>query len=215
MKLAWNCVGVALAGLVALIGWERWLKAAPFIFAGCVAVLLAAHMQPMVNGAYSHLRIGPVAIEVWALFPVALALLTVWVAKRYGGWVVLAAYLSVAAFLCVKIFGNVNRREYVFGELKRLLYLFTSGAPSAVAKGFVLILVASCIAWLYRSSNREARLFLLVWGGLQCLRVLFADIVGCTSVLMTWMGAGLLVAIYIECDKRRAGDGDSATGVIP
>ena len=83
-QLLWNIVGIAALGMAAITGWSRWIKAAPFIFGGWASLWLVAMRQPLVNGSCSFVHIGPVLLNVWPLFPVALALLAAWISRRYG-----------------------------------------------------------------------------------------------------------------------------------
>lgn len=107
-QIVWNIAGVSAALLAVAAGWKRLLKAAPFLFAGWVALWMFACSQPVVDGSIGFVRIGPVALGVWSLFPVALALLAAWLRERYlvGGreflcgfcaGAILAVALSVAA----------------------------------------------------------------------------------------------------------------------
>ena len=107
-QAAWNIAGVSAALLAVAAGWKRLLKAAPFLFAGWVALWMFACSQPAVEGACAYVRIGPIALGVWFLFPVALALLAAWLRKRYlvgakdflcgvCAGAILAVALSVAA----------------------------------------------------------------------------------------------------------------------
>jgi len=107
-QIVWNISGVCAALLAVAVGWKRLLKSAPFLFAGWVALWLFACSRPAVDGSCSFVRIGPVALGVWSLFPVALALLAAWLRERYlvgaGKFLcgvcagaILAVVLSVAA----------------------------------------------------------------------------------------------------------------------
>ena len=107
-QAAWNIAGVSAALLAVAAGWKRLLKAAPFLFSGWVALWIVACLQPVVDGSSGFVRIGPVALGVWSLFPVALAMLAAWLRERYpvGGrkflcgfcaGAILAVVLSVAA----------------------------------------------------------------------------------------------------------------------
>ena len=107
-QIVWNFAGVSAALLAVAVGWKRLLKAAPFLFSGWVALWIVACLQPVVDGSSGFVRIGPVALGVWSLFPVALAMLAAWLRGRYpvGGrkflcgfcaGAILAVVLSVAA----------------------------------------------------------------------------------------------------------------------
>ena len=107
-QVVWNMAGASAALLAVTAGWKRLLKAAPFLFAGWVALWMIACSQPVVDGSSGFVRIGPISLGVWSLFPVALALLAAWLRERYpvGGrkflcgfcaGAILAVVLSVAA----------------------------------------------------------------------------------------------------------------------
>ena len=83
-QVVWNAVGIAAFYAAAAIGWKRWLKAAPFLFEGWVALWFAAHMRQLDGGASTTVPIGPISLDVWTLFPVALALFAAWLRERYG-----------------------------------------------------------------------------------------------------------------------------------
>ena len=113
-QLAWNCSGVVAFGIALWVGWKRWLKAAPLVFAGWVVLWLVAHTGPRINGAYSYAILGPVPVEVWAVFPFAVALLSAWIAKRYGSrtkWILLWVCAAFAIALSLQILLNANRME--------------------------------------------------------------------------------------------------------
>ncbi|MBQ3289807.1 MAG: FtsW/RodA/SpoVE family cell cycle protein [Kiritimatiellae bacterium] len=116
-QLAWNGAGVCAFVLAFMVGWKRWLKAAPFVFAGWAVLWVGAHSSPMVNGSHSFAVLGPVSVEVWAVFPFAAALLTAWVAKRYGGrikWILLTVCVSAVMAICWEILIDANRMQRIF-----------------------------------------------------------------------------------------------------
>ncbi len=82
-QTVWNIAGVSAALLAVAAGWKRLLKAAPFLFSGWVALWIIACLQPAVEGSCAYVRIGPISLGVWSLFPVALALLAAWLRERY------------------------------------------------------------------------------------------------------------------------------------
>ena len=106
-QVVWNMAGASAALLAVTAGWKRLLKAASFLFAGWVALWMFACSQPAVEGSCAYVRIGPISLGVWSLFPVALALLAAWLRERYlvgarnflygaCAGAILAAVLSVA-----------------------------------------------------------------------------------------------------------------------
>ena len=63
-QAAWNVVGLSTFYTATVIGWKRWLKAAPFLFEGWVALWFAAHMQQSVDGSSAIVQIGPISLDV-------------------------------------------------------------------------------------------------------------------------------------------------------
>ena len=107
-QVVWNIAGASAALLAVAAGWKRLLKAAPFLFSGWVALWMFACSQPAVEGSCAYVRIGPISLGVWSLFPVALAMLAAWLRERYlvgarkflcgfCAGAILAVALSVAA----------------------------------------------------------------------------------------------------------------------
>ncbi len=119
-QLAWNAVGiVAFAGMLKL-GWDRLLKAAPFVFAGWIALFVAAQFCPTVNGSL-YAGIGPVRINVMACLPFAAALLLAWTAQTFkfrAARFLLVVALAFNAALAIKIMDNPNRTARVVAFIK-------------------------------------------------------------------------------------------------
>lgn len=82
-QMTWNAMGIAACCCAVAIGWKRILKAAPFVFAGWIAMyFVAANFMPMTGGNLC-LRFGPFIIHVMPYFPFALALMLAWSAQRF------------------------------------------------------------------------------------------------------------------------------------
>lgn len=137
-QLAWNVIGLAALVGAIVVGWKRWLKEAPFVFIGWVALWFVAHMQQMVDGSCNIVRIGPIPLQVWSLFPVAFALLAAWLRDRYGvrlKRVLFAALLAVLAGAVIMVATDPGR--------KARLAAFVAGEeppempPGACARAFV------------------------------------------------------------------------------
>lgn len=154
----WNVFGLTAFGMAIIVGWKRWLKAAPFVFVGWVALWFAAHMREFVAGSSTIVLIGPISLEVWSLFPVAIALLVAWLRQRYGGQAKRILFLvGVTAFaaIAVNVAMNANRMTH-------LAAFFTEErspnmSPAACARGFVQSQTRKALAqaqW-FSSTNTE------------------------------------------------------------
>ena len=137
-QVVWNVLGLSAFGMANIVGWKRWLKAAPLVFAGWGALWLAAHAQALDDGSCAFVRIGPISLGVWSLFPVAIALLVAWLRNRYGERakrILFIAGIAVFAAITVHVAANANRMTR--------LAAFLSGerasdmSPGACARGFV------------------------------------------------------------------------------
>ena len=136
-QVVWNIIGIAAFYAAAVIGWKRWLKAAPFLFEGWVALWFAEHMQHIDGGSSTIVPIGPISLDVWALFPVALALLAAWLRERYGIrtrrilFIVGVVAVTVTACDLITDEGRMNRIEAFFAEDSS-----QAMSPSACARSF-------------------------------------------------------------------------------
>ncbi len=137
-QAVWNVVGLAAFGMVAIAGWRRWLKAAPFVFVVWILLWLAAYMRQSGDGSSTIVLIGPVSLQVWALFPVALALLVAWLRQRYGDQakrIIVIVGIVAVAVLAGRFATNANSMTH--------LAAFFAGerapamSPSACARAFV------------------------------------------------------------------------------
>ena len=115
-QIVWNILGLSAFVMAITVGWKRWLKAAPFVFAVWVALWFIAHAQPVVDGSTTFVRLGPISLGVWSLFPVAFALLAVWLRKRYGDQakrILLIAGVVAFASITMHIATNANRMTHL------------------------------------------------------------------------------------------------------
>lgn len=160
-QVAWNVVGMTALCVAAVIGWKRWLKAAPFLFAGWVALWFAAHIRQSVDGSSAIVPIGPISLEVWALFPVAFALLAAWLRERYG-----IRTRRILFIFGIVVFA-VTACELITDETRlNRLVSFISGdsspaiSPSACARSFVQYQAGRAFAqakWLSSSDTEILR----------------------------------------------------------
>ena len=137
-QTAWNVLGLSAFVMAIIVGWKRWLTAAPFVFAVWVALWFIAHMQPLVDGSSTFVHLGPISLGVWSLFPVAFALLAAWLRKRYGDRakrILFVAGVVAFAAITVHVATNANRMTH--------LAAFFAGerdpgmSPGACARSFV------------------------------------------------------------------------------
>ena len=134
----WNSLGLVAFVMATIVGWKRWLKSAPFVFAGWVILWFAAHMREFVAGSSTIVLIGPISLEVWSLFPVALALLVAWLRPRYGGEarrILFSIGIVAFAAITVHVATNANRMTHLAaffaGERS------PAASPAAYARMFV------------------------------------------------------------------------------
>jgi cell division protein FtsW (lipid II flippase) len=155
----WNILGLTAFGLAIIVGWKRWLKAAPFVFVGWVALWFAAHMRQLDDGSSTIVLIGPISLEVWALFPAAFALLVAWLRQRYGVQTKRILFIvGIAAFaaITVHVVTNTNRMTH--------LAAFFAGeespamSPAACARAFVQSQTCKAFAQAQWFSSTDAEI---------------------------------------------------------
>lgn len=160
-QIVWNILGLSSFVMAIIVGWKRWLRAAPFVFAGWVALWFVAHAQPVVDGPCSFVRMGPISLGVWSLFPVAFALLAAWLRKRYGNHakrILLIAGVVAFASITMHVATNANRMTHLAaffaGERKPGM------SPGACARAFVQVQTCKALAqskWFLSSDTAILR----------------------------------------------------------
>ena len=146
-QAVWNVLGLLMFGMAIIAGWKRWLRAAPFVFAGWVALWFVAHAQPVVDGSCNFVRMGPISLGVWSLFPVAFALLAAWLRKRYGDnakRILFIACVVALAAVSVHIATDANQMTHLaaFFEGERTPDM----SPGACARAFVQVQTRKALA---------------------------------------------------------------------
>ena len=156
-QLVWNVLGLSAFVMAIIAGWKRWLKAAPFVFVGWVALWFVAHMQPVVDGSCNFVRMGPISLGVWPMFPVAFALLAAWFRKRYGDHakrILLIAGVVAFAAITVHVATDANRMTHLAaffaGERKPGM------SPGACARAFVQVQTCKALAQAQWFSSTDA-----------------------------------------------------------
>lgn len=80
-QAVWAGMGLTFAILVMMVGWRRWLKVAPFLALGWLAMFIVACLSPQVKHCL-FVRIGYVIVDVQAWSPFVAALLLAWIAQK-------------------------------------------------------------------------------------------------------------------------------------
>ena len=125
-QVVWTGIGLSFFILAVMVGWRRWLKAAPFLAVGWLAMYVAACCSPQVRH-YLFIRIGHLNVNVMAWCPLAVALLLAWIAEKLSVRRVmrflLVAGVVFSGVFAVQALGNHERMVHVaayFGlELER------------------------------------------------------------------------------------------------
>ena len=115
-QVVWMGIGFSLFVLAAMVGWRRWLKAAPWLAVGWLAMFVIAICSPQVNNDL-YVRVGPVQLNVLAFCPLAVALLLAWVAeklsvRRVMRFLLIAGVVFSGVF-AVQALGNHERMAHV------------------------------------------------------------------------------------------------------
>ena len=114
--LGWTTLGLSLAGCAYLIGWRRWLKAAPFIVIGWVGLVVYSTTCPLVNGHGGWINLGCFRINVLEFTPVVVSLAAAYIARSLkcrslvAVSMILIAYAGAVGYTTVS---KMNRIEYV------------------------------------------------------------------------------------------------------
>ena len=80
-QVLWMGIGLSCFILAVMVGWRRWLKAAPFLAVGWLAMYVVACCSPQVKH-YLFIRIGHLNVNVMAWCSLAVALLLAWIAEK-------------------------------------------------------------------------------------------------------------------------------------
>ena len=81
-QLAWMGIGVVAFCLATRAKWKSWLKSAPFVAVGWLAIYAVASFQAKEHPCLS-LRFGPFVLNAMALFPFAAALFLSWIVEKF------------------------------------------------------------------------------------------------------------------------------------
>lgn len=125
-QVLWLGIGLSCFILAVMVEWRRWLKAAPFLAVGWLAMYVVACSSPQVKH-YLFIRIGHLNVNVMAWCSLAVALLLAWIAEKLSVRRVmrflLVAGVVFSGVFAVQALGNHERMAHVaayFGlELER------------------------------------------------------------------------------------------------
>ena len=101
-QAVWLGIGFSAFALGLILGWRRWMKAAPWLALGWLALFVIAICSPQV-GHNLYARVGAVQLNVLVFCPLVVALLLAWIAeklpsRRALGVLLVAAVAAVGAF---------------------------------------------------------------------------------------------------------------------
>ena len=206
-QAAWNVVGLSTFCTATVIGWKRWLKAAPFLFEGWVALWFAAHMQQSVDGSSAIVQIGPISLDVWALFPVSLALLVAWLRERYGirtrRLLFIVGIVAFAVTACYLV-TDTNR-------MTRLAAFFAGDSapamsPSACVRGFAQSQARKAFTQAHWFSSTDAEILHNIPGNTTySMPASSAVMFGKWFMAVAWVFFAL-IAVGLACLMRRTED---------
>ena len=112
-QLAWNGVGLAVFAAAWLMGWKRFLKAAPWLMAAWIVAIAAAQLSRPVNGAHKWLSLGSLRVNVATCFMPVFALFWAWLSDRkwLRPWMVWAVVSIAALWAVFHVAGDSGRLE--------------------------------------------------------------------------------------------------------
>ena len=101
-QAVWLGIGFSAFALGVILGWRRWMKAAPWLALGWLALFVIAICSPQV-GHNLYVRMGAVQVNVLVLCPLVVALLLAWIAEKLPSRralvvLLVAAVAAVGAF---------------------------------------------------------------------------------------------------------------------
>ena len=80
-QAVWLGIGFSAFALGLILGWRRWMKAAPWLALGWLALFVIAICSPQV-GHNLYARVGAVQLNVIVFCPLVVALLLAWIAEK-------------------------------------------------------------------------------------------------------------------------------------
>ena len=115
-QVLWMSIGLSCFFLAVMVGWRRWLKAAPFLAVGWLAMYVVACCSPQVRH-HLFVRIGCLNVDVMAWCSLVVALLLAWIAEKLAVQRVMR-FLLVAGVVFSVVFAVL-----VLGEHERMAHV--------------------------------------------------------------------------------------------
>lgn len=112
--VCWTLIGISLSALAYILGWRRWLKAAPYIALCWIGLAIYAATCPLIKGHWGWIRMGYIKINVMEFVPMVVALgaaYLVRILKCKAIWTVGMALMAVVVVVGSKAIGHQNRFE--------------------------------------------------------------------------------------------------------
>ena len=118
-QAVWLGIGFSAFALGLILGWRRWMKAAPWLALGWLALFVIAICSPQV-GHNLYARVGAVQLNVLVLCPLVVALLLAWIAEKLPSRralvVLLVAAVAVAGAFAVWTLDGREGIARIFGR---------------------------------------------------------------------------------------------------
>ena len=118
-QAVWLGIGFSAFALGLILGWRRWMKAAPWLALGWLALFVIAICSPQV-GHNLYARVGAVQLNVLVLCPLVVALLLAWIAEKLPSRralvVLLVAAVAAAGAFAVWTFDGREGMARIFGR---------------------------------------------------------------------------------------------------
>ena len=94
-QAVWLGIGFSAFALGLILGWRRWMKTAPWLALGWLALFVIAICSPQV-GHNLYARVGAVQLNVLVFCPLVVALLLAWIAEKLPSRRALVVLLGAA-----------------------------------------------------------------------------------------------------------------------
>ena len=115
-QVVWTGIGLSCFMLAVMVEWRRWLKVAPFLAVGWLAMYVVACCSPQVRH-HLFVNIGCLRINVMAWCSLAVALLLAWIAAKLSVRrvmrLLLVAGVVFSGVFAVQTLGNHERLAHV------------------------------------------------------------------------------------------------------
>lgn len=114
-QLCWFVIGGSLATAAYLLGWRRWLNAAPYVAVGWAGLSAYAATCPLVNGHWGWISVGCFRINVLEFAPIVLSLISAYFVRIFRNRAPLAVVVGLLSF-CSAIGYSVSTHRIRFGH---------------------------------------------------------------------------------------------------